>query len=202
MKRQHGFEMVWSLLGLLAAWTWAGLGQAGEPSRPDKPWWEGSQAGLSDRVLSPWVPVEAAENQVKVWGRTYQFGPLPFPSGVETRQKQVLSGPITLRGTVEGQEIQWTGGPYRVVESKDSQVRWTGQADTAGLHCEGRITVEYDGLVRCDLVLRPKQGPVTVQELALEMPLKAEHAKYFHFYPGRWGSADNSRSVPPEGYQS
>lgn len=202
MKRQHGFEMVWRLLGLLAVCTCAGLGQAGEPSRPAKPWWEGSQAGLSDRVLSPWTPVEAAENQVKVWGRRYQFGPLPFPSVVETRQKQVLSGPITLRGTVEGQELQWTGGPYRVVESKDSQARWTGQADTARLQCEATITVEYDGLVRCDLVLRPKQGPITVQELALEMPLKAEHAKYFHFWPGRWGSSYNSRSVPTEGYQS
>ncbi len=182
-----------------------GLGETGaaEAQALAKPWWEGSQAGITDRLLPPWTPVEAADGQVKLWGRSYRFdGPLPLPTGVETRQKQVLAGPITLLGKAQGQEIQWTGGAGKLVDVRPSMVRLQGQADSAHLQCDGDITVEFDGMIRCDLVLRPKQKPVALEELVLEMPMAAEYAKYFHFYPGRWGSSYNSGALPPEGLKS
>lgn len=190
-------------VGLWTAGIGIGVAWGAEGQASAKPWWQGSQAGITDRLLPPWTPVEAADGQVKVWGRTYRFdGPLPMPSGVETREKQVLAGPVTLLGKAEGQELRWTGGACKVIESRPSAARLQGQADSAHLQCEGTITVEFDGMIRCDLALRPKQASVNLQELVLEMPMPAEHAKYFHFYPGRWGSAYNSRALPPEGWKS
>lgn len=203
MRRPWG---VWLVVGSMSLWA-AGMGRVGvgaaEGQPAGKPWWEGSQAGISDQVLPPWTPVEAADGLVKVWGREYRFeGPLPLPTAVQTRGKPVLAGPIGLRGKAADQELQWTGGPCRLMEARPSAAKLTGRAESAHLECQGTIRVEYDGMIRCDLELRPKQGPAVVQELVLEMPIPAEHAKYFHFYPGRWGSSYNSRALPAEGYKS
>lgn len=203
MKMENVLWGMASGVGLWAAGICLAMAWAAEEQAPAKPWWLGSRAGITDRLLPPWTPVEATDGQVNVWGRTYQFqGPLPMPTGVETRQKQVLAGPVALVGKAEGQEIRWTGGVCKLVESRPSAARLQGQADSAHLQCEGTITVEQDGMLRCDLVLRPKKAPVNLEELVLEMPMPAEHAKYFHFYPGRWGSSYNSRSLPPEGLKS
>ena len=62
-----------------------------------------------------------------------------------------------------------------------------------------RFRVEYDGMVRCDFSLHPKGGKVTIERLALEIPLAAEHALFLHTWPGSWGSVGNSTALPKAG---
>ena len=170
-------------------------------AKPAAPWWLGSRAGVSHEVLPPWTPVEAAGAAVKVWGRTYQFGTLPLPCEVVAREAKVLALPITLRGTADGHELTWSGPGCRLVESQPDAARLAGAAESGNLLCEGTATIEYDGMIRCDLRIGPKTGKVTLQRLALEMPLVTSHATYLHFWPGSWGSAFNSTGLPKEGYR-
>ncbi len=167
----------------------------------EQPVWLGSRAGISDEVLSPWEPVQVAGRQVVVWGRAYQFGDLPFPRSVVSRQSELLAAPVRLAGSVDGKPLVWTAAGFRVEEASAHVVRLSVAARSESLRCEGRVAVEYDGMVRCDLGLVPDGKPARLSQLALEIPLRAEHARYLHFWPGRWGSCFNSGALPNEGYR-
>jgi hypothetical protein len=169
--------------------------------QPDKPAWIGSTAGVSDEVLPPWTPVAASGNVVSVWGRTHKFGSLPFPTSIVTRETEVLAAPITLSGTVDGKPLAWTGPACQLAESKPSVARLTVAADSEALRCEGTVGVEYDGMIRADFKLVPKAGKATIERLALEIPIHARFAKYFYFWPGRWGSAFNAGALPEAGHR-
>lgn len=167
--------------------------------KPTRPAWLGSKAGISDEVLPPWTPLKVSGNQVMPWGRTYAFGKLPFPSSVITRGTDVLAGPIALVARVGGKEVAWQGPDCRVRQAKGNLVKLSTEARGAGLTCQGTVGVEYDGMVRSDFRLVP-QGDVTLEALALEIPIKPQFARYLYHWPGRWGSAYNAGALPADGY--
>ncbi len=179
-----------------------GFTSAGRAQPAAAPWWLGSRAGVSCEVLPPWTPVEVAGAKVKVWGRSYEFGAGGLPSAVVTKDANMLAGPITLRGTADGKELAWTGGTCRTAEARPEAARVVGSVESGNLHCQATATIEYDGMIRCDLRLMPKSGKVTVERLLLEMPLDARHVGYMHYWPGRWGSVANSKALPADGYRS
>ncbi len=166
--------------------------------KPAGPKWLGSTAGISDRVLPPWAPVKVAPDAAKVtvWGRIYGFDGLPFPASVVARDTEVLASPIVLRGEVGGKQLAWTAGTCRTAEAKPNIVRLATDTKSAGLRCEGTVGIEYDGMIRSDFKLLPEGKKVDVQRLVLEIPIRREHAKYLHFWPGRWGSCFNSQALP------
>ncbi len=73
-------------------------------------------------------------------------------------------------------------------------------SDSEQLKCEGKTRIEYDGMIRADLRLLPKTSNVTIERLDLEIPLRREHARYLHTWPGQWGSSGNSGALPADGY--
>ena len=176
------------------------LASASAPIRkPAKPEWLGCREGLSDEVLAPWTPVQAEGSQVKVWGRTYEFASGPLPSRITTRDKDVLVGPVRLVGRSNGVAQTWEGQPGRVVESAPDHATLSAWIESQYLRVEGRTRVEYDGMMLIDLRVQPKRPGATVS-LALEVPLKALHAKYLYHFPGRWRSAFNVGALPAEGW--
>lgn len=177
----------------------------GFPARSAEPQpappWQDNRVGISDEVLPPWTPVTIAGDKVGVWGRTYQFGPLPLPASVVARNAEVLAGPVTLAGTANRKPLVWSGAACRVVEAKPHLARLTTTAESDALRCQGEVCVEYDGMVRCDLSLHPNSEKATIERLALEIPLLPQHARFLHTWPGRWGSAGNSTALPRDGYR-
>ncbi len=169
--------------------------------KPVRPAWLGSTAGISDEVLPPWTPLKAAGNAVRPWGRTYAMGALPFPASVITRQTEVLNGPITLVGSVNGQALQWSGSACSVKQARPNIVSLGGRAQAGALTCEGTVSVEYDGMIRSDFSIIPR-GECTVDSLALVIPIKRQYARYLYHYPGRWGSAYNAGALPREGFHA
>jgi len=167
-------------------------------NKPPRPHWLGSTAGISDAVLPPWTPLRASGNKVMPWGRTYAFGPLPFPSSVITRGTEVLAGPITLTGSAAGKPIAWSGRNCAVTSAKPHLMQLSGSAKSGALTCEGTISLEYDGMVRSDFRIVP-DGEVAVESLALEMPVTPQYGKYLYSWPGGWGSAHNARALPKDG---
>ena len=164
------------------------------------PPWQGNQVGVSDEVLPPWTPITVSGNSIGVWGRTYQFGPLPLPASTIACDTELLAAPITLTGVVDGKPLAWAGGPGRVIDAKPNLVQMEASAESGPAKCSGRIQIEYDGMIRCDLQIIPTTGKAKIDKLALEVPLKAEHAALLHTWPGRWGSSGNSAALPKTGY--
>jgi hypothetical protein len=199
----------------LAVWATAEIGgracstAVAEESAPapagkaDKPPWLGNTAGRSDELLAPWTPVEAAGDRVKLWGRSYGFGTLPFPASVVTRGEEVLARPVTLVGVADGKALVWTGASSRMAASQPHAAELAARAESGPVVCEGTVRVEFDGMVRCDLRLASKDRGkgVAWERLALEVPLRKEHAVYLHTWPGQWGTAANSRALAPAGHR-
>lgn len=181
---------------ILVVGLWAETTRSGEA-----PPWRGDQSGVSDEVLKPWTPVVASGDRVEVWDRAHRFGALGSPSSIVARDAELLAGPITLSGKVDGQSIAWTGDEARVVESRPHLAKLTAEADSASLRCEGQARVEYDGMITVDLKLSPKNDRAKIESLTLEVPLKASHALYLHTWPGAWGSVGNSGALPDKGHR-
>lgn len=167
-----------------------------------RPEWLGTREGLTDDVPAPWTPVSVAGGRVNCWGRTYVFSQGPLPSEVVASGASILAGPIRLTGRADSASLTWTGGVPQTREQTPAYAVLLGRAGASGLELSGETFVEYDGMIRCDLTLVPRDGGVTVKELTLEIPLKPKHARYLYHFPGRWGSVFNSGYLPQDGWQS
>lgn len=169
---------------------------------PLHPIWLGTKEGLTEIVPAPWTPVVVKGSDVYCWGRKYRFSNGPLPSAVLTRERSILAQPIALTGRINGQPLQWQGRPARCLQKHPAAARLQGQARSGPLQLSGEMTIEFDGMIRCDLQLTPLLGKAQIQELTLEIPLRPEHARYLYHFPGRWGSVFNAGYLPQEGWQS
>jgi len=169
--------------------------------KPPRPKWLGSKEGVTDEVLPPWTPIETDGTNVKPWGREYVYDSRPFPSRVVTRGESVLSGPIRFSVRAGGVTAEVQGGRVKVTERSPGLVKLAYATTAGGMKFEEEIAVEYDGMVRHAFRFVPAGG-VRVERLTLEIPFKAEHAKYLYHYPGRWRSAYNAGALPADGFVS
>lgn len=182
---------------LFTAFVLAGFkAQAADPP----PQWQGSQAGISNEVLPPWTPVAVSGQDVGVWGRIHRFGPLPLPASAVTAGAEMLAGPVMLTGAADGKPLAWTNARSRVLQVAPHVARLELSAESETLRCSGQVTIEYDGMIRCDLSIAPKAGQASIEKLDLEIPLVGEHALFLHTWPGPRCSAANSIALPAGGY--
>jgi hypothetical protein len=178
--------------------------------RPLSPPWLGDRTGITDEVPAPWTPLKVRGKQaragargsavsVRPWGRDYRFEGGLFPAQVTASGASVLAGPITLHATRAGKPLPWREAWTKVSKSAPAAVDLAGGATATGARLSGSARVEFDGMLRVDLELSP-EGGAAPDSLVLEVPLRAEHARYLYHFPGRWGSVENSGALPAEGW--
>jgi hypothetical protein len=172
--------------------TTAAIDEQGKPPRPA---WVGSKAGASEGLLPGWEPVGVEDNIVRPWGRGYRFEGLPAPVEVTSAGASLLTGPIRFVAVVAGQEVSWTPRKTEIQKINDVVVRVMTEADSDKVQLKGSVTVEFDGVIRSDWQIIPN-GKVTLERLALEIPVKREHARYLYTFPGGWGNASNAGAAP------
>lgn len=115
-----------------------------------RPAWLGSQAGISEGLLPPWTPLEVAGRVVRCWGRKYEFKHMPFPYGIRTAGKAVLARAVDLETRVNGRIVGWKPAGFRVAHRSDAWVCLETTCESTALSLEGRVEIEYDGLVKID----------------------------------------------------
>ncbi|MGQ9463723.1 MAG: glycoside hydrolase domain-containing protein [Candidatus Fervidibacter sp.] len=155
-------------------------------------------------VPQPWTPVtfqqRDGEIQVGIWGRKYHFAKQPLPSQITTAGVELLAQPMRLAAFGESGELSWVQSGCEIFEHTDKQITLIGWQVNDAVIANFVVRVEFDGLMRVDLTLAPLRKPkASLQRLWLEIPLRKERASLFHYWPGRWGSAENSGAVPTEG---
>lgn len=154
----------------------------------------------SERLLPPWTPVtlqrEATGVEVGVWGRKMRLANSPLPASIVAAGEELLAAPIRLAGSVDGKPIEWQRSGILVLTHDESRATLCGWQANASLIVNMAIRVEFDGMMRIDTVVLPQRGAKPrLDQLWLEVPLKASGAGLFHFWPGRWGTAMNSGGV-------
>ena len=115
----------------------------------------------------------------------------PLPAAVTTAGASVLAGPVTLQLRRDGKPVAWRQPWVKLGKRTPTVARLVGGAVAPGLSLSGMTQVEFDGMIRVDLALRPTAGP-RPDGVVLEIPLKAQHARYLYHFPGQWGSVANS----------
>jgi hypothetical protein len=155
-------------------------------------------------VPDPWTPVTVqqvnGEIRVSVWGREYRFAKQPLPSQITTAGVELLAQPMRLLAFSEKGELAWTQSGCELWERTDEQATLLGWQVNDAVIANFVVRVEFDGLMRVDLTLAPLPQPkASLQRLWLEIPLRKERATLFHYWTGRWGSAENSGAIPTDG---
>lgn len=156
-------------------------------------------------VPEPWTPVKALVEKneviVSVWGRTYRFQNCPLPSSIVTANDELLASPMRLFGQTDDGNLNWAQSGVELWEQREEQATLLGWFQSDAIIANLVVRIEFDGLVRFDLTLVPLPQPkAKLQKLWLEIPLRKERATLFHYWPGRWGSAENSGAVPESGF--
>ena len=154
----------------------------------------------SQEVPTPWTPVTVKSDkgsvEVGVCGRTCRFAGSPLPTAIRTANEDILAAPIRLVGMVDGKPLEWLRNGVMTFSQKPSQATLSGWLanDAVIANCTARA--DFDGMIRFDVVLVPHRGAKPkLEQLWLEVPLKAPCATLYHYWPGRWGAAKNSGAV-------
>jgi hypothetical protein len=159
-------------------------------TRPSDPKWFTDPAASKPRVPKPWTPIQAENKRFSFLMGDYELGSTPWPTQVRTRtvydeqRVGILRAPMTLRGKVNGQDIAWTDGQWKVTEKRADTVQIAGRQRSGSLSVISDLTLEYDGMARVVLDLTPDPGVTTeVQELWLEVPLTEQGSRLFQTAP-------------------
>jgi hypothetical protein len=213
MRASQSSLVLITVLSVVVAMMFGGEGMSADTpqasnssAESQRPAWIGSQAGISDRVLPPWTPLEVYQEarllRVACWGRTYEFDNTPFPRSIRTAGKSVLSAPVRVTARVAGTPLAiWLAGDVRLVEKSPHRVRLSQKKSSNDLILSAETTIEYDGMMLIEWQVTA-QRPVTLTELTFEVPLKPEHAKYLYYYPHyeRSWSEHRPGALKPEGF--
>lgn len=169
-------------------------------------------------MLTPWTPVKATLQdgclQTELWGRSYRFDRSPLPSSILSGSREILSAPISLNAFFHGQKGDWHSQRCWIDEQDEEHLVFSAAQETENLILNARVRVEFDGLIWADLALipfwsfSPGDGRIPrLDGLTLEIPLKAEIASLYHFWPGGdtglipEKTVKNSDFLPKEGME-
>jgi hypothetical protein len=150
-----------------------------------------SKLGYPKQVPPPWTPlqVQKAEGlswKVQCWGREIRFGLSGLPEQITSVGANLLARPVALKMKIDDKPVQWRNQRLRLLSSSQMEALFESQRDSLSVTLTTKVKVEFDGMVRFDMVLRPRNKAVRLDELCLEVPLLREHARLFHANNGNF----------------
>ena len=166
--------------------------------------------GAEDTVPKIWSAFAVDDNRtVTLWNRIYSFGTGPLPTGITVYGKPILEKvPELVIETVAGKSsIQYQAGK---TTRTGRAVTFTGTGTTTDFKLDYATTVEFDGMIKFDFVIK---GEPEIKTMRLEWQVKPEYCQYlmtpllqekntseFSFkYPGGEMSADTQIWLVSEG---
>ena len=147
---------------------------------PAKSVWLATHAGempTPHSVLPPWTPMKVSGKTVEVLGRKLSFGDLALPATIESAGAQMLAAPMRVVVAADGKPVVWKSRDCRVAEQAADHVKLASIWKSDKLDLQVTCNIEYDGFSWNEVSLVP-HGKVSVDRVALEMPLRREIAKY------------------------
>ena len=165
--------------------------------------------------ISPWTPVEAVHKDnactVNVWDRSYTVDSDLLFTSIVSRGKEILSAPMRLIGLENGEEIKWTEQAPFIFEQDGEQATLCASAESTTFIVNTAMKVEFDGNVDIDIKIMPRGKTVyevfgvgtprpneySLDKLWLEIPLKKQTAKLFHYWPTYGAPTFEGKGIEP-----
>jgi len=147
--------------------------------------WRDSRAGILTKTPPPWTPVKVSGRTIETRMTRYALGPGGLPKEIFADGVNLLARPVRL--VEDGKAMQ--GGSLAVSPSNDVDATWRSRFTGRTCDVEMQCKIEYDGMVRFELRVRPK-GEGKVGRLAFEIPMKSDLANRYMYVPaGRTGAS-------------
>ncbi|MFA5689683.1 MAG: LamG domain-containing protein [Kiritimatiellales bacterium] len=134
----------------------------------------GLEALNGDVVLPPWTPVQYEQGNVGTWGRQYSVSGAGALGSVVSAGAEVLSAPVSF---LLGKE-QISFSVPEVVSKEAGRLVLVRKASAKAADVTLTYTIEYDGVIWCDLALKPKG---VLDRLELNIPFTANAADMIHY---------------------
>jgi hypothetical protein len=162
----------------------------------DEPWrlsrlrWLDSRTRLDTTLVPPYVPVTVRGTRLDVLGRSVELAPSGLPAqltsffsdeltSIGRTGRPLLAAPV--RFVVEdeaGVAHPFEGRGVRVVRALPGAARFSGSAEAAGLALRVGGQLEFDGNIDYTVALVARRA-TTVRDIRLEIPLRADVARWF-----------------------
>jgi hypothetical protein len=137
-----------------------------------------------------------------VWGRRYRFERGPLPQAIESQGTPLFVEAPRFVVRLGGQEheLRWTAP--KLENAAPARADLSSEARLGEFFVEARTRIEYDGMLRVDLILSSKR-PQSVEGFAYELSLPASVARHFnHHVPYDYASLriDKQRLLESAGF--
>ncbi len=162
-----------------------------------------------NQVPAPWTALKYQGRQIACWNRLYRIGGSGVLEQLISGGRKLLAAPV--RFQVQDAAGQWQNvrfSPAALTTRGKGRARWTKQATVTGVPWKLHAWLDYDGLLRCDVDVTPRQVAPTWKAIRLVIPLRAARArdleKYWYAPHGglEFGSGQNFGPLPKQGWTS
>ena len=141
--------------------------------------WRNTNAGVTDRVLRPWTPMEVDGRRVRCWGREYDLGAGVLPAAIITGGAQILRQPIRLDVELADGTTHQINPTVQTLNGSDSKVTFTGSARCGDLVFKADCYAEFDGMMLFEITVDPVRA-TEVRSLKLVMPFDGRYMTLRH----------------------
>jgi hypothetical protein len=169
--------------------------------KPLNPDWYNDRTGSEAVIPPPYKPLQTKGMAVKPWGRSYQLGACLLPGTVTAANASLLAGPVRFKTVVNSRQLYWFGEKKRILAKSSEKVTMAGSANCGLLKLSSNALIEYDGMIKVDLIIKPAKG-IYVNELTLQIPFKPEYVKYLYHLGVKWRTVSNAGKFPEKGFKS
>ncbi|MFA6291254.1 MAG: glycoside hydrolase domain-containing protein [Victivallales bacterium] len=138
--------------------------------------WLGNDLGKEHVVPAPWTAVEVKGQEIAVWGRKIVYGNSLFPIRISSQDVELLASPVRLEIIKGGQPLVFGNVKWQIVSKRDDQVVLKTTALAAGLDCTVTTTIEFDGMIKINMILSPEKE-MDIDGCRILIPLTREAAK-------------------------
>jgi hypothetical protein len=145
--------------------------------------WEHNKLGITDKVFKPFTPVIVNGKQINIVLRKYTINNFGLLNSIISKGKEILAGPMEIKGKDIQGEINWTDKQGKFIERKQNKVVYQTNIKSDPINITTKSTIWFDGTIKVNMEIKPGQKPILIKNLYLYIPLKEKYAYLFHTYP-------------------
>lgn len=150
-------------------------------------WWN-NPLGNWDAPVPPHTEMRYQDTVILTTTGRVEFGGNGLIRQIHRGGEDLLAAPMRIAASVAGKYLSWTlRDKPGFLKRTPVEAKLHGEMTSQHLEVSALTHVEYDGMARIELFIRPKGKP-KVHRLALEIPFRPEHA------PLLWTMANDCRS--------
>jgi hypothetical protein len=150
--------------------------------------WLNSTFAHDDETVTPYPALVVEKNIVKCLGRDVELNNMGFPQSIRSHfsgsvtkiipeSRELLQSPAKLAIEKEGKELSWSNPSFTFIKKATGAVEWKLGAIAEGFKLDGTARMEFDGNIDYQVVITATQD-ISVDDIHLEIPFKADVAKY------------------------